>query len=99
MRVTFTIITYICLCFIKVIVLAPSSVLLLLHPHIYVRVLSCICVFLESKALREGVQELYNTMFFKTHLKTSSTYLMGTAKELYYIFLKKGHLKPLSLMR
>jgi len=45
MRVPFASITYVCLYFIEVIVLAPSSVCFLLPPHIYLHVLSSICMF------------------------------------------------------
>ena len=58
MRVTFDI-TYLCVCFIKTIVLAPSSECFSNTPHIYLRVLSFICAFL---ALRMGVKTLYSTI-------------------------------------
>jgi len=45
-HVIFSNISYICLCIIKIIVLAPSSICFLLSPHNYLRVLSCICVLL-----------------------------------------------------
>jgi len=69
MRVPFTIITYICWSFIKLIGLAPSSVCFSTTATIYLHLLSRICVFLltvmyafKSTALRVGVQTLHNTI-------------------------------------
>jgi len=85
MYVTFTTITYLCLCFIKVVVLAPSSVCFLLPPHIYLRLLSCIGVFhvtakwhacLSLIVLRVGVKTLY----YKIYALSSCTHFSSLTK-------------------